>query len=101
MTDETQQKWVRTQSLCRPVETDVHRRRPCRHGIAGALAGLVAGSLGCGPRIACERVRVNGMRVAAIDAGTNTTRLLVAEVQEGGLTHVERRRGFYRARGGR
>ena len=37
-----------------------------------------------------------GMRVAAIDAGTNTTRLLVAEVQEGGLTEVERRLIFSR-----
>ena len=37
-----------------------------------------------------------GMRVAAIDAGTNTTRLLVAEVQEGGLTDVERRLIFSR-----
>ena len=37
-----------------------------------------------------------GMRVAAIDAGTNTTRLLVAEVQEGGLTQVERRLIFSR-----
>ena len=36
------------------------------------------------------------MRVAAIDAGTNTTRLLVAEVQEGGLTDVERRLIFSR-----
>ena len=36
------------------------------------------------------------MRVAAIDAGTNTTRLLVAEVQEGGLTQVERRLIFSR-----
>src|SRR5438105_1538060 len=37
-----------------------------------------------------------GMRVAAIDAGTNTPRLLVAEVQEGGLTQVERRLIFSR-----
>ena len=37
-----------------------------------------------------------GMRVAAIDAGTNTTRLLVAEAQEGGLTDVERRLIFSR-----
>jgi len=40
------------------------------------------------------------MRVAAIDAGTNTTRLLVAEVQEGGhsprLADVERRLIFSR-----
>ena len=36
------------------------------------------------------------MRVAAIDAGTNTTRLLVAEVQEGGLAQVERRLIFSR-----
>jgi exopolyphosphatase/guanosine-5'-triphosphate,3'-diphosphate pyrophosphatase len=36
------------------------------------------------------------MRVAAIDAGTNTTRLLVAEVQEGRLTDVERRLIFSR-----
>ena len=36
------------------------------------------------------------MRVAAIDAGTNTTRLLVAEVQAGGLTEVERRLIFSR-----
>ena len=39
---------------------------------------------------------VTGMRVAAIDAGTNTTRLLVAEVQDGGLTTVERRLIFTR-----
>ena len=39
---------------------------------------------------------VTGIRVAAIDAGTNTTRLLVAEVQEGGLTDVERRLIFSR-----
>jgi exopolyphosphatase/guanosine-5'-triphosphate,3'-diphosphate pyrophosphatase len=41
-----------------------------------------------------------GVRVAAIDAGTNTTRLLVAEVQEDGptprLTDVERRLIFSR-----
>jgi exopolyphosphatase / guanosine-5'-triphosphate,3'-diphosphate pyrophosphatase len=41
-----------------------------------------------------------GMRVAAIDGGTNTTRLLVAEVQEGGrsprLADVERRLIFSR-----
>jgi exopolyphosphatase/guanosine-5'-triphosphate,3'-diphosphate pyrophosphatase len=34
--------------------------------------------------------------VAAIDAGSNTTRLLVAEVEEGSLTHVERRLTFTR-----
>jgi exopolyphosphatase/guanosine-5'-triphosphate,3'-diphosphate pyrophosphatase len=43
---------------------------------------------------------VVGMRVAAIDAGTNTTRLLVAEVQEGdptpSLAEVERRLIFSR-----
>jgi exopolyphosphatase/guanosine-5'-triphosphate,3'-diphosphate pyrophosphatase len=39
---------------------------------------------------------VTGIRVAAIDAGTNTTRMLVAEVQEGGLTEVERRLIFSR-----
>lgn len=41
-----------------------------------------------------------GVRVAAIDAGTNTTRLLVAEVQDGGqsprLADVERRLIFSR-----
>src|SRR5205085_1495718 len=52
-------------------------------------------------REACEpdaygATPVTGMRVAAIDAGTNTTRLLVAEVQEGGLTDVERRLIFSR-----
>jgi exopolyphosphatase/guanosine-5'-triphosphate,3'-diphosphate pyrophosphatase len=41
-------------------------------------------------------MRVTGMRVAAIDAGTNTTRLLVADVREGGLAQVERRLVFTR-----
>jgi exopolyphosphatase/guanosine-5'-triphosphate,3'-diphosphate pyrophosphatase len=44
--------------------------------------------------------RVNGspegLRVAAIDAGSNTTRLLVADVEEGSITHVERRLIFTR-----
>jgi len=39
---------------------------------------------------------VTGRRVAAIDAGSNTTRLLVAEAEEGSLTHVERRLTFTR-----
>jgi exopolyphosphatase / guanosine-5'-triphosphate,3'-diphosphate pyrophosphatase len=39
---------------------------------------------------------VNGTRVAAVDAGTNTTRLLVAEVREGALTRVERNLAFTR-----
>jgi exopolyphosphatase/guanosine-5'-triphosphate,3'-diphosphate pyrophosphatase len=39
---------------------------------------------------------VSNRRVAAIDAGSNTTRLLIAEVEEGGLTHVERRLTFTR-----
>ena len=69
-------------------------------GLGGELAGGAAavGLNGNGARVrtlvwgaATTTKRANAVRVAVVDIGTNSTRLLVADVEEGEVHEVERR----------